>query len=146
LTYIGKGWKSHRDFVTETDYETKVTAGNIEIPLDFVYNVPAKRGRFFIGLGPSASFAFSGTLHNAHNTTDIKITFGNGSEGRYSDSVVYANRFDIGVNVLGGYEFRSGFFVYLNYSHGFIDFRNDFKGNPSNKNVVLGLSLGYMFK
>jgi hypothetical protein len=146
LTYIGKGWETHHDFSTATDYSVKVTSNWIEMPLNFVYNIPAKNGRFFIGVGPSVAFAFAGKMHNAGNSYDIKIRFGNGQEGRYSDSVIYANRFDIGANALGGYEFRNGFFVELNYSYGFMNFRNDLRNNPTNKNIVVGLSIGYMFR
>jgi len=147
LTYLGKGVKNHHDYVTGTDFDTKMTSNWIELPLDFVYNIPTKNGRFFIGLGPYVSCALSATLHNTGDTADIKVTFSKApSDAGTSRSAIYANRIDAGANIIAGYEFRNSIFINLNYSHGFINFRNDIVNSPSNKNTVLGLSIGYMFK
>jgi hypothetical protein len=76
---------------------------------------------------------------------DKKVEFG---EAILSDIIPQANRLDAGVNFIAAYEFRNGFFINLNYSRGFIDFRNDLDTdiNPQNKNIVVGLGIGYMFK
>ncbi|MEP6597587.1 MAG: porin family protein [Ginsengibacter sp.] len=143
LQFIQKGWKNHFDFDNSQDYDARIRAECIDLPLNFVYNVPTKNGRFFIGAGPYLSLALSGNAHNELDNTDTKITFKSADTSGFS-----ANRFDIGANVIAGYEFRNGFFVSLNYSHGFIDFRTELKNatNPSNKNTVVGLGIGYMFK
>jgi len=147
LQYIAKGWVTHHDFVdaSVSDYDTKLVSNWIELPLNFVYNVPAKNGRFFFGLGPYVSYALSAKIHDDRESGDRKIEF---KKGDVTDSVPTANRFDIGANLIAAYEFRNGFFISLNYSHGFVDFRNDTDDNlqPENKNIVVGLGIGYMFK
>src|SRR5678809_1312123 len=114
-------------------------------PLNFVYTVPAKNGRFFFGLGPVVAYALSAKLHDSRENMDKEIEF---LEGALYDNVPTANRVDIGINFIAEYEFRNGFFASLNYSRGFIDFRNDLDTdiNPQNKNIVVGLGIGYMFK
>ena len=147
LQYIAKGWVTHHDFMdpSVSDYDTKLASHWIELPLNFVYNVPSKNGRFFFGLGPYASYALSATIHDDRESGDRKIEF---KKGDATDTIPTANRFDIGANFIAAYEFRNGFFLSLNYSHGFVDFRNDTDDNvqPENKNIVIGLGIGYMFK
>lgn len=144
LQYIQKGWKNHVEYTDASkDYDARLKANCIELPLNFVYDAPTKSGRFFIGAGPYVSCALSGTLKNETDGTVADIVFDE------SDTTgLPANRIDVGINVIAGYEFRGGFFLSVNYSHGFVDFRTALKNasDPHNKNTVLGLSLGYMFK
>ena len=145
LQYIVKGWTVNHDFVSREDYKTKPVSHWIELLLNFVYAVPAKNGRFFFGLGPQASYALSAVLKDSRENMDKKIEF---REGDLNDNIPTANRFDVGGNLMAEYEFRNGLFLRLNYSRGFIDFRNDLDQtlNPENKNIVVGLGIGYMFK
>lgn len=143
LQYMEKGWKNHFDFNNAQDYDTRVRAECIDLPLNFVYNIPTKNGRFFIGAGPYLSIALSGKIHNELDNSTQKLVFSS------SDTTGLAtHRLDIGANIIAGYEFRNGFFISLNYAHGFIDFRTKLKNdpNPSNKNTAVGLGIGYMFK
>jgi len=145
LQYIAKGWSINHDFATRPDYDTKLVSQWIELPLNFVYTVPAKNGRFFFGLGPYGSYAISAKIHDDRETGDREIQFRDPNE---TDTVPTANRLDIGANFIAEYEFRNGFFISLNYSRGFVDFRNDLDDtrNPENKNIVVGLGIGFMFK
>ena len=145
LQYIAKGWRIEHDRVNRPHYNTKLVSHWIELPLNFVYTVPAKNGRFFIGLGPYVSCAISGKINDSREGHDKTIEF---KKNDSFDSTVTANRIDVGANIIGGYEFRNGLFISLNYSRGFIDFRNDTNEakNPQNKNIVVGLGIGYMFK
>jgi hypothetical protein len=144
LEYIQKGWKNHFDYTDNSqDHDVRIKANCIDVPLNFVYDAPTKSGRFFIGTGPYLSYCLSGNVHNELDATTTDLVFNSSDTTGFS-----ANRIDVGINVIAGYEFRGGFFLSLNYSHGFVDFRTELKNtaNPHNKNTVLGLSLGYMFK
>ena len=143
LEYVEKGWKNHKDYESEPDYDERLTAHCIDLPLNFVYVVPTHSGRFFLGLGPYLSLALSGKVHNELTGSDTSLTFNSSDE-----TGLPTNRFDIGLNVITGYEFRNGFFCTLNYAHGFRDFRVELDNatNPSNKNTLIGLGIGYMFK
>jgi hypothetical protein len=145
LQYIVKGWRIEYDRLYREDYNTKLVSHWIELPLNFVYTVPAKNGRFFIGLGPYVSCALSGKVNDSREGRDKTIEF---KKNDSSNTTVTANRIDAGANIIAGYEFRNGLFISLNYSRGFIDFRNDANEitNPQNKNRVAGLGIGYMFK
>lgn len=153
IQYVEKGWKNRVNYTYDaynTDYDVRIKAHCIDLQLNFVYNAPTRNGRFFIGLGPYVSYALSGDIHNGSDNTDTKLTFSSPSSDSSTDteSVYYANRFDIGGNVIAGYEFRNGLFFSLNYSHGFRDFRTELVNapNPRNKNTIVGLAIGYMFK
>jgi hypothetical protein len=145
LQYIAKGWTINHDFETREDYETKLVSQWIELPLNFVYTVPAKNGRFFFGLGPYVSCALAAKIHDDRESGAREIEF---QKGDLTDTIPSANRIDVGANFIAEYEFRNGFFISLNYSRGFVDFRNDLDDtrNPQNKNMVVGLGIGYMFK
>ncbi len=147
IQYILKGWRNHFDYTSAADYDSRIKAQCIDLPLNFVYNIPTKNGRFFIGAGPYLSYVLSGNIHDERKgdsplTFNSSDTTGNGKP---------TNRFDIGGNVIAGYEFRNGFFCTINYSHGFRNFRildteQQIVVNPSNKNTAVGLGIGYMFK
>ncbi|HEX5150734.1 MAG TPA: porin family protein [Parafilimonas sp.] len=145
LQYIVKGWRVDHDYLNRDDWHTKLVSQWIEMQMNFLYAVPAKNGRFFFGLGPQVSCALSAMLHDSRPGMDKKIEF---EKGEMGDNNPQANRFDVGMNLIGEYEFRKGFFISLNYSRGFIDFRNDLDTdiNPQNKNIVVSLGIGYMFK
>jgi hypothetical protein len=148
IEYVVKGWRARNNFVgsTREDFSTKTKANCIDLPLNFVYNVPTRDGRFFIGAGPYFSYALSGKVYNVKNTgINYSLTF-NSSD---TSSTAYpTNRFDIGGTLIAGYEFRNGLFCTLHYAHGFRDFRIELDNatDPHNKNVGVGLGIGYMFK
>lgn len=149
LEYIAKGWTNDVKYTNSPDknFQTKLTSHWIELPLNFVYTVPAKNGRFLFGLGPYIAFALSAkTTDSREGFPDLTIEFTKSEVGNADG--LSANRLDVGANLIASYEFRQGFFINLNYSHGFIDFRNDLDPtkSTSNKNIVVGLGLGYMFK
>jgi hypothetical protein len=111
LQYIAKGWTIHHDFVNRADYTTKLVSHWIELPLNFVYAVPAKNGRFFFGLGPQVSCALSAKIHDNSENSEKgtrKIEFGEGDD---ADTIPNANRLDIGMNFIAAYEFRNGFLL-----------------------------------
>lgn len=145
LQYIIKGWKVDHDFVNRPDWQTRLVSQWMEMQMNFMYAVPAKNGRFFFGLGPQFSCALSAMHHDSRPGMDEKVEF---KKAVIGDNAPQANRFDVGMNFIGEYEFRNGLFTSLNYSRGFIDFRNDLDKdvNPQNKNIVVSLGIGYMFK
>ncbi len=144
IQYILKGWRNHEAYTyTNIDYNNRIKAHCIDLPLNFVYNIPTKNGRFFIGAGPYFSYVLSGTVYLEKDNTDYPLTF----DAADTTNGFPTHRFDIGGNVIAGYEFRSGFFCTLNYAHGFKDFRIFMdESNPTNKITTVGLGIGYMFK
>lgn len=149
IEYVRKGWRNRVDYADNTtreDFDTKVKAHCIDLPLNLIYNIPTRNGRFFLGMGPYFSYVLSGKIYNVQNAgASYSLTF-NSSDT--STTAYPTNRFDIGGTVLAGYEFRNGLFCTLHYAHGFRDFRIELENdiNPHNKNVGVGLGIGYMFK
>ncbi len=116
--------------------------GIIEIPLNIVVRFEQYKGNFFIGAGPTLAFGVAGkVLTNAHDATDpLKIVW----DGKYEplDDDFHLNRFDIGINLMAGYQMSSGFTITLNYNKGFSNL--DPKENASLKTSYLSLNLGFL--
>lgn len=145
IEYMQKGWQNFVDYETLEDNHTRLKINYIDVPLNLVYNIPTKSGRFFIGAGPYLSYALSAKVHNDNNGIDTDLSFSSVED----TTVQNANRFDIGGNLIAGYEFRNGIFLTLNYEYGFKDFRTDLRSETvvkgDNKNRTVGFGIGYMF-
>lgn len=92
----------------------------IEIPLNLLVKLPAKSGFLILGGGPAPAF----------------------STNKYTE---YAVPFDMGVNLLLGYQLPIGFLIHLNFTKGFSNILEEVQGSPNLKNNSLGLSVGYAF-
>ena len=103
-------------------YSSPITITYLELPLDFIYAAGAKGNGFQLGAGP-----VGGVLLNR-------------------DAQLYALKaFDLGANVLAGYQTPIGFSVHLSYTHGFF---NAAKGDAfltKMKNRFTALTVGYLF-
>ncbi|MFI5133846.1 MAG: porin family protein [Chitinophagales bacterium] len=110
-----------------------LTVNSIEIPVNFLFN---SKG-FFIGAGPSASFAVSGKLKA--NDVSVKAKFGN------SDDDVMKG-FDFGANILSGYQSAGGFLIMANFNQGFSNLVPGGSNNGTLKSHYFGIRIGYVLK
>lgn len=139
LNFVQKGG-------VEKEFGVKLatTFNYIELPLNFVYNASSKSGKFFIGAGPSISMAIGGkvkytstAMPELNNEADIK--FGNNYEKDDFKTL------DAGINVLAGYNFRSGFLIEANYYSGLSNLFIT-TGTDASKlhNSYIGFKIGYL--
>jgi hypothetical protein len=91
---------------------------DLELPLNFLYRAPEKNGHFVVGAGPTLAYALSGSEIGKSNgvTHTEKITFGSGDTDM--------KPFEMGANILAGYEWKEGFFFQANYNIGITDLSN----------------------
>ena len=132
LKYVQKGGK-----LSEDGYSDKLTLNYIELPVNFVFNTHSIKGMFFAGLGPSFNLGLSGKSKGDDGDYDVK--FGSSSEDDFKP-------FEIGLNALVGYQFKSGFFVSANSNTGLNNVGNDFDYNAEYHNWYFGINIGFMFK
>lgn len=132
----GKGGTFPNEFVLEggNGDNVKINLMYIEIPVNFVYNIPTGySGNFFIGAGPYAGIG----VH-------AKAKQGNLSQGSsFSDAGF--KTFDAGLNFLGGYKLSNGFLINGGYGLGLTNTAKETFGGASLKNRVFSVGVGYQF-
>lgn len=140
LNYLQKGGKASEDYSGVTE-ENIMRVNYLEVPINILYNVRSKSGTFFVGAGPSVSFAMSGKSIYKYNGEEEKetIKFGNDADNDHMRGL------DFGINTLAGYRFKSGFFIGANYNWGL---RNLTPGGNSDDGTVkssyYGVRVGFM--
>jgi len=127
--WVQKGTKDE-----ENGEKASLTVNSIEIPVNFMYT---STGGFFIGAGPSASFAVSGKAK--YNDVSADLHFGNSND----DDI---KGFDFGANVVTGYQSPKGFLIAANFNQGFSNLVPGDAENSSIKSHYFGLRLGYILK
>jgi hypothetical protein len=132
LNFVSKGGES--DY-----YNSRLSLGYVEMPVNFYYRQKAANG-FFIGGGPYIGFAVSGKVKS--ELGDHEIQFGN----EYTDDY---RRVDFGINLVSGYLLPNGLQFALNYSAGFtnispVDHTPVDGTNPYTRNI--GLRISYLLK
>lgn len=105
----------------------------IEVPLNFVYNIPAGSGNVFLGAGPYGAYGVS-----------VKAKSGNISESGSFDEADLKG-FDAGLNLLGGYKLANGFLINAGYGLGLMNIAKDTDGEGSLKNKVFSVGIGFQF-
>jgi len=124
----------------------RIRLSYLQLPVNVLYNIAVNPGKIFLGGGPYYGYALSG--NNKNNVTSVspdgtstssqnaKIVFG-GESGE--------SRSDFGLNALAGFKFKKGLLFSVNYEYGLT---NVYKSQPAttDKNRVLGLSVGYQFQ
>jgi len=113
----------------------------IEIPANVVFKFGKSNGKFLIGAGAAVALGVSGnsTLESGGTEVDKDINYGNKNDDDFKTV-------DFGANFLTGYEFNSGFFIALNYTHGI---NSLFVSGPDADkllNQYFGLRIGYFIK
>jgi hypothetical protein len=127
--WVEKGSKDEED-----GNKASLTINSIEVPVNFLYT---SNSGFFIGAGPSASFAVSGKAK--YNDVSADIHFGNSND----DDV---KGFDFGANVVTGYQSPKGFLIAANFNQGFSNLVPGDAGSSSMKSHYFGIRLGYVLK
>lgn len=125
----------------EEGYSEKTTLNYIELPLNIVYNARTSKGMFFIGAGPSLNMGLSGKDKWSDESESGKddIKFGSSD----NDDL---KTFELGANILAGYQFASGFFVAANYSAALNNIEPEDPGFDSKyHNRYFGVRIGYIF-
>ena len=129
IHWVGKGSTDE-----ENGDKATLTTNSIEIPVNFLYT---SNGGFFIGAGPSASFAVSGKAK--FNDVSADLHFGNSTDDDMKG-------FDFGANVVTGYQSPGGFLVAANFNQGFSNLVPGDAGSSSIKSHYFGIRLGYVLK
>jgi hypothetical protein len=94
----------------------------------------SKRNRFFWGFGPTFGLGLSGKIKAEGESVDLK--FGSNPEDDLKS-------LDIGLNLMGGFQFKNNLFIALNVDTGLSNLSNDDSYNYSNG--YFGIRLGYLF-
>jgi hypothetical protein len=120
----------------------KLTLNYVEVPVNLLYNIPVGIGKVFIGGGPYVALGVSGksTLSGTATST------GSGSESQnitFGSASGDVKNPDFGVNLLGGFRFKSGLSFSAGYGIGLANLSNE--SGASTKNNVLSFSIGYFF-
>jgi hypothetical protein len=121
---------------------SKVTFNYLEIPVNFLYRVPARKGSVFLGGGPYVAFGLSGsapliTDANGQPTNQtLPIHFGSGQDEIHDP--------DFGINFLGGYQFEGNVTLSAGYGLGLSSLSNTTEVAIHNR--LLSFSIGVFFK
>lgn len=116
--------------------KSSLITNHIEVPLNILYS----SNGFFAGGGPSLSFGISGKSKTESGSikTNEKVKFGNSD----NDDL---KAFDLGANILTGYQFKNGFLIAANYN---IGLSNLAPGSDPDKGKLkssyFGIKLGYV--
>ena len=119
-----------------------LTIGYIDVPVNLVYKTGMQgKGRVIFGLGVTPSYIITGRnkLH------DQGVSNGTPFNNNTNTPIIYRNpvaMFDIGVNVIAGYELPTGLFFRAYYTAGIRDIG---LGSEIDKNRMWGISAGYLF-
>ena len=135
INWVQKGTKDEQT-VNGGKITTSITTNNIEMPVNFMYS----HNGFFIGAGPSFTFAVSGKIKVEGDGTkgDEKLNFGNSD----TDAM---KAFDFGANAVTGYQFKGGVFIAANYNLGLSNLASGSDPNKGSlKSGYFGIRLGYL--
>jgi hypothetical protein len=147
ISYVRKGGTSITDDTDFSSGETVVSHDKtnfdyLEVPLNFLYNVPLKSGKVFIGMGPYLAMGLS-----AKNKTDVTSASGNTSSS--SQSITFGSgvnelkRMDLGINALAGFRFDSGLEIGGGMGFGLSNLSN--VSSVKTHNQTISISAGYFF-
>ncbi|MEO6837253.1 MAG: porin family protein [Ginsengibacter sp.] len=151
LLFEGKGSKARINLSEEDAYTSSFNPFYIEVPANLVYRFSfPKRNKLFIDAGPYIAMGIVGQTKstgniggvNIKNTTAINFSSANAN----NDDVAYSdlNRFDYGINVGAGLDFRTIFFK-VNYGFGLSQLnvnQIDAASNDKNRYQTATISLG----
>jgi hypothetical protein len=135
LFYTGKGFKFSDDNSSES---AQIGLRYLQIPVNFVYHVPAAVGNVYFGAGPFAAFGLSGKAKATSGGTSMEedVTFGDGA-GEFK-------RTEFGLQGIAGFQLNSGFLIGVSYDLGLTNISNT-SDEGSLKNRVFGVSVGFTF-
>ncbi len=107
---------------------------SIELPLNVLY----KNNGFFAGAGPNFGYGISAKVKPEDQTFDL---FDKEEAGELP-----LKRFELGANIIMGYQFPSGLNISSHYTLGLTNSYNGDEGSDNKvNNNILGFSVGYTF-
>jgi hypothetical protein len=117
------------------DNTDKISLNRIAIPVPIVYShVFPNNGILFGGLGPNFMYNLSGTQENYYQSGDIN----------FSGDSPQMQRFDVGLDFTGGYQFASGLSLSLFFNAGLSNI-SKVPDNTLHSLDAFGFSIGWMF-
>ena len=138
--------------ITEELGTAKIAVSYIELPVNFIFKPVLGNGRLLLGFGPYVAYGIGGTAESSIAGIDFEqdIKFENDlSASQFLDDDFYLRPFDVGANLLAGYEFAFGISFQLNAQLGLLKVNPDYDGNSDDdtsvKNTGFGFSVGYRF-
>lgn len=164
LNFIQKGFKNedtNTDLGVTTVTVQKSRFNYVEVPLNFVFNVPVGASKIYFGLGPNFGLGMGGNveykatassvLGTAQSSTKFDVRF-DGKENdlnSFDDRKYHLKRLDFGGNVLAGFQSSMGLFVNLGFTLGLSDISPNSSDTDNfefqQKNHGVHLKIGYMF-
>ena len=135
LNWVQKGSKVDESANGYVEKSSLITS-HIEMAANTLFS----SNGFFAGGGPTLSFGIAGTskAESGGVKTSEKVKFGNSDNDDMKS-------FDLGANVLAGYQFKKGFLIAANYN---IGLSNLAPGSDPNKGKLkssyFGIRLGYV--
>jgi len=141
LNFVQKGTKQKETYGGVTE-KYQITTNYLEVPLNLLFNNNSNAGTFFIGAGPSFSFALSG-----------KTKYDDGTDS-YSEDLHFGNDIDnddlkgldIGINALTGYRFSNGLLFSAGYNAGLNNLMPGGSSDASIKSHYFSIKLGFLLR
>jgi hypothetical protein len=119
-----------------------LTINYVDVPVTLIYKSGIQgKGRVILGLGVTPSYIIGGRNKEHDKGVSNNAPFDNTYNKRITNGIP-VSMFDIGVNIIGGYELPTGLFFKLYYTSGVTDIG---LGTEIDKNRMWGLSAGYLF-
>ncbi|WP_018630855.1 porin family protein [Niabella aurantiaca] len=136
----------------------------LELPVNFIYKPALGNGHLLLGAGPyiaygvggrwklkaesgSSSFERDGSLEFKRDYSLDSAVFGGNIED-LPEKLPYGKPFDLGANLLAGFEFAQKISIQLNGQLGLLNIAPTVDGQETGeviKNMQFGLSVGYKF-
>jgi len=143
FSLIGKGSKvSYSSTLLSTRNPEKINILYFEVPANAVFNIPVGKNNVFLGLGPYFAYALSGTTrYDLNNSDTVEADKQNVKFGSDKDF----KRFDIGANVLAGYQLANGLNIHGGVGASALKISNLNATYLKARNLVYSIGLGFSF-
>jgi len=139
FTIIGKGTKASYSSFLISQTSGKINLLYFEIPANAITYIPVGKGKVFLGLGPYAGAALSGTAkYTSTNTDEVGPDKQNIKFGADQDF----KRFDFGGNALAGYQLSNGLNIHGGVSASAFKISNSKDTYLKARNLVYSVGLG----
>ncbi|MGN6352225.1 MAG: porin family protein [Parafilimonas sp.] len=122
--------------IADDYYDEKYSLNRISLPVPIMYShIFGNNSTLFAGVGPNLMYNISGKYSSAGYTS--KIEFG-------SDTAGQIKRFDVGLQLKGGYQFANGISLSTFFNLGLSNLSNDAYYKLKSMDAF-GFSIGWMF-
>lgn len=135
LYYTGKGGNSNDGVSTG-----KIKLNYLQLPINLVYSIPVRQGKFFFGGGPYAAYALSAKAEDRVNGRNVSVDLELGSD---ADSDI--KRTEFGLTLMVGFQFTNKLILGVNSDLGLSNILPGETNGLSMKNRVYGITAGFSF-